>query len=123
MSTKLNFGRDNQGLNAYAPQFPTDIFTATLAAGTASSVVVPSNFDMWIMSIAIQPGGEVWVAHTNKGQTPVIAAVPVGGTFAAATSELNPGARMVNKGDNISVITANTTCDVEISFYAIGIHA
>ena len=35
MSTLLNFGRDVQGFNAYAPQFPIDIFTATLAASTA----------------------------------------------------------------------------------------
>lgn len=120
MSTKLNFGRDNQGYNAYAPLFPTDIFTATLAAGTASSVTVPSNSAAWIMSVSVIPGGEVWIAHTLKGNTPVVAAVPAGGTFAAATSELNPGARTVFAGDNISVITSNTTCDVEVSFYAIG---
>ena len=51
ISTQLNFGRDVQGFNAYAPQFPTDIFTATLAAGAAESVTVPSNNPIWIMYV------------------------------------------------------------------------
>ena len=59
MSTLLNFGQDNQGQNAYAPQFPTDIYTATLINGGASSVTVPQNHSQWIMSISVQPGGEV----------------------------------------------------------------
>lgn len=120
MSTVLNFGRDAQGMNAFAPKFPTDIFTATLTNGSAQSVTVPQNHAVWIMSISVQPGGEVWVREAGT------AAVPAGGTFAAATSELNPGPRMVNalKADGITpntigCITSNTTCDVEISFYAI----
>ncbi len=121
MSTILNFGRDNQGYNAYAPQFPIDIFTASLVNGAASSVTVPQNHAQWVMSISVQPGGEVWVRQNGT------AAVPVGTTFAAASSELNPGPRLVNALQNdgitattISCITPNISCDVEISFYAVG---
>ena len=113
MSTLLNFSRDVQGYNAYAPQFPTDIFTATLADGTAESVTVPSNFPVWIMTISITPGSEVWVSRTTT------AAIPAGGSFAAAKSELNPGPRTVFAGDVISLITPNTTTDVEVAFYAV----
>lgn len=120
MSTQLNFGRDSQGYNAYAPKFPTDIFTATLTNGSAQSITLPQNHSVWVMSVSVQPGGEVWV---REGGT---AAIPAGGSFASATSELNPGPRMINalKQDGITAntvgfITPNTTCDVEVSFYAV----
>lgn len=121
MSTILNFGRDSQGMNAYAPQFPTDIFTATLTNGSAQSITVPQNHAQWVMSVSVQPGGEVWVRQNGT------ASIPAGGTFAAATSELNPGPRLVYalKSDGVTAttigfITPNTTCDVEVSFYAVG---
>jgi hypothetical protein len=113
MSTLLNFGRDVQGYNAFAPQFPTDIFTATLADGTAESIVVPTNFPAWIMTVSITPGNEVWVSRTTT------AAIPAGGSFAASKSELNPGPRLVYSGDTISFITPNTTTDCEVAFYAV----
>lgn len=113
MSTTLNFGRDVQGYNAYAPQFPTDIFTATLANGSAQSITVPSNLPVWIMTVSITPGNEIWVSRTN------IAAIPVGGSFAASKSELNPGPRLVYAGDIISFLTPNTTTDCEVAFYAV----
>lgn len=117
MSTFLNFGRDVQGYNAEGPQFPTDIYTATLATGTAESITVPSNFPVWMMEVKVQPNGWVWVSRTAT------AAVPAGGSFAASNSELIPGTllfrRTVYAADVISFITANTTCDIEVAFYAI----
>lgn len=121
MSTILAFGNDAQGLNAYAPRFPTDIFTATLTNGSAQSVTVPQNHSQWIMSISIQPGSDVWVRENGT------AAVPAGGTFLASNSELNPGPRWVDARQangvtptTIGLITPNVTCDVEVSFYAVG---
>ncbi len=113
MSTTLNFGRDVQGLNAYAPQFPTDIFTATLVTASVQTITVPGNVPAWIMTISITPGGEIWVSRTAT------AAIPAGNTFAAAKSELNPGPRLVYAGDVISFITPGATLDVEVAFYAV----
>lgn len=116
MSTELSFGRDMQGYNTYAPQFPINIFTATLAAGTARTVTVPSNAPTWIMYVRVQPNGWVWCSRTNT------AAVPAGSTFSASFSELIDGTiefkRKVFAGDIISFITANTTCDIEVAFFS-----
>jgi hypothetical protein len=115
MSTLLNFGRDVQGFNAYAPQFCTNIFTATLAAGAAESVTVPGNAPVWIMYVRVEPAGWAWCSRTNT------AAIPAGGTLTAATSELVDGTiefkRLVFAGDVISFITPNTTCDIEVAFF------
>lgn len=115
MSTFLNFGRDVQGYNAYAPQFPVDIFTATLAATTPESFTVPSNLPIWIMYVRVQPNGWVWVSRSGT------AAVPAGGTLVSAISELIPGTiefkRTVYAGDVISFITPNTTCDISVSLF------
>lgn len=120
-STVLNFGRDVQGFNAYAPQFPTDIFSATLTNGSAQSVTVPQNHSQWIMSLSIQAGCAIWVRLNGT------AAIPVGNTFAASNSELNPGPRLIHalQSDGITpttigFITSNTSCDIEVSFYAVG---
>jgi hypothetical protein len=117
MSTILNFGRDNQGYNAYAPQFPTDIWTATLAASTAESFTVPKTHAVFIMYVRIEPAGWCWVSRTGT------AAVPAGGTFATSASELIAGTieykRLVYAADVISFITPNTTCDISVSLYQV----
>lgn len=112
MSTPLSFGRDVQGYNAYAPQPCTNIVSATLDAGVAASVTVPSNFPVWIASFNYSPGSSVYVDFSGQ-----VAAVPAGGTFVATSSTLNPGQRTVLAGDSISAITADTTADVVIELY------
>jgi len=115
MSTELSFGRDMQGYNTYSPQFSTDIYTATLAASTAESITVPSKYPTWIMYVRIQPNGWCWISRTTT------AAVPAGGSFASAKSELITGTveykRLVYAADVISFITPNTTCDISVSLY------
>jgi hypothetical protein len=111
--TVLSFGRDAQGYNAYAPQFASDNYSATITTGTAATVTVPSNHAYWIAVFSMQPGTNVWVANNGT------AAIPVGATFASSTSFLNPGSRLVKAGDVLSMITDDTTADVGVAFYAV----
>ena len=112
MTTILNFGRDAQGMNAYAPQFCDDKFSATLTNGVAETVTVPDNYKEWTMIVSIAPGSIIFVAVNAT------AADPAGATFAATDSELNPGPRTVFAGDVISLLTTNATTDTTVMFYA-----
>lgn len=112
MSTLLEFGRDVQGYNAFAPRPSTNNWSATLTNGSATNIVVPSNHAEWIISFRYQPGTNVWVDFTGA-----TASIPAGETLAVTTSELRPASVKVNAGTNISVITDNTTADIGISLY------
>lgn len=117
MTTKLNFSRDVQGVNAYGMQFCDDKQATTLSANTAQSFVVPSNFENWILFFSFSNGGNVFVRRvSNNGSGD--AAVP-GSSFASTNSELNPAARSAIANDKISFITADTTDYVQVSLYAV----
>lgn len=110
----LNFGRDAQGLNAFAPKTAGNKWSATITTGSATSITVPSNYATWIAVFSFQPGTSVWVDLTGATAT-----IPVGATFATTTSELNPAARTILAGGKISVITGNTSADVGVALYAV----
>lgn len=110
--TKLNFGRDVQGFNAFAPDFSTTHFSISAINGAEETFTVPGDTDVWTLSFSYQPGTVNWVARNAT------AAVPAGATFAATDSELNPGARKVYAGDVIHVITATATSEIGVSLYA-----
>lgn len=119
MSTQLFFAKDIQAQNAYAPIPSTDIYTATLVNGAAASITLPTTETFWIVSFSYQPGASVWVDFSGT-----TAAAPVGATFAASSSELNPGARLVKStaGDNataatISLLTTNASTGVSVALY------
>lgn len=114
MTTQLNFGKDVQGYNAYAPVSADDKWSATLTNGSATSITVPSNFQNWIAAFSYQPGSDVWVDFSGA-----TAAVPAGATLASTTSELLPATRHVQAGSKISMITDNTTADVGVMLYAV----
>lgn len=114
MTTKLNFGRDIQGYNAFAPPISTDKYSATLAAAGNSTVTIPSNFQNWIVSFSFQPGSDIWVAYNTS------AAPPAGATFASTNSELLPGSRTVTAGTTINLYNNGAgVADVGVILYAI----
>ena len=113
-STKLSFGRDIQGHNAYAPQPSTVKWAATITNGNATSIVVPSNWPVWVVSFRYYPN-DVWVDVSGAD-----AIIPVGATLAVTTSELNPASLTLKAGTKISVITGLTSADVSIVMWPEG---
>lgn len=113
MTTELVFGRDLQGYNAYAPKDSTNKYSATITNGVATSIAVPSNYDVWIVAFSISPGTNVWVDFTTT------AVAPVGGTLLSTTASLNPGQRTLLAGTTISIVTDNTASDVGIEMWGI----
>lgn len=116
MSTaqQLNFGRDVQGLNAYAPDPAFYKYAAALVINTATSFTVPSTYQNWIVSFVYSPGSFVWVDFTG-----VAAVIPVSASFSAVTVEPIPGSRKVKAGDVISVISASASASVGVLLYAV----
>jgi hypothetical protein len=119
--TQLNFGKDVQGYNAYAPAPSTNMFSATIAASGNATITLPTSVSQWIVVFSFTPGSTVWVSYNGS------AAIPVGSTFAATTSELNPGARILPalQSDRITPTTINLLnngsagSDVWVALYAI----
>lgn len=111
--TPLQFGRDVQSYNAYAPYPSTVKYSATLVAGGATSVVVPSSFPAWVVSFRYFPN-DVWVDFSGA-----TAAVPAGTTLATTTSELNPASVTLMAGANISMITSQTNADVSVVMWPV----
>lgn len=111
--TQLNFGRDVQGFNAYAPEQADLLYSATLASGVNSTITVPVSATKWIAAFSYQPGTTIYVSVNGTAE------VPAGGTFATTTSELNPSPRTVYAGDVIDIITSNVTADVGVALYVV----
>lgn len=117
MSTFLNLGRDVQGYPTKGAEFSKDMFSATLAAGSAKSVTVPASHQKWLMRVKVQPNEWCWVSKITT------AAVPAGSSIATTTSAMAVGTLLnewvVLANDVISFITASTTCDVGIELFPI----
>lgn len=112
-ATVLNFGRDSQGYNAYAPAPSNNKWSAAITDGSATSFNVPSTHQTWVVSFRYYPN-DVWV--DVSGAT---AAIPAGATFATTTSELNPASLTLQAGTKISVITAQTTADISVVMWPV----
>ena len=111
MSTALKFAKDANGMNCYAPRPATIMFSAELLNGTEQSFTVPSetDVDFYTVSFRYQPGTSIWV--DVSGGT---AEEPVGNTFLATTSELNPASLILPAGTVVSMITGNDSADVGV---------
>jgi hypothetical protein len=122
MTTTLSFGRDAQGYNAFAPPVSTNMLSATIAAAGNATVTCPTPTGIntkWVVAFSFTPGADIWVSYNAN------AAAPAGSTFAATTSELNPGVRLIPVMNGSSPTTINIynngsgNADVWVSFYAV----
>lgn len=122
-----------KGINDFAQQYSDQIYNATLAATTNTTLTVPGGGVMGSISsqgsensknkvyavIRVSFGDEVWL---SVGST---AAVPAGASFVKATSEIvtsdNPITKLVSVGDVLNFFTAGATTSVSVTFYQLPI--
>jgi hypothetical protein len=105
-SVKLNFGRDGQGYNAFAPAPSNNMFSVQLTSGSNATLTLPTSSPYWIAAYSVTPGSEIWVAYNTT------AAAPSSGTWASTNSELLPGARIIPSTNTTSSGTVATTINV-----------
>jgi len=121
--------QETKAHNDFAQQYSDQIYNATLAAATDTTLTVPgggimgaitsgsaSNNKNKVMAV-IRVTGNVWVAVN------AVADVPAGGSFAKDTSELVTNtldkAYLVNVGDVLHFFApTGTTPGVSVAFYA-----
>ena len=122
MTTLYNISSTINGVNGFGSPFSDTIYTATLAAATATALTVPSKAaigmgsatsvkNTYLAVFSYAPAAKVWVANNGT------AAVPGGAAFAASTSELNPPSKKVKAGDVLSFI-CTAGADVSVAFYS-----
>lgn len=111
--TQFALTRDINGYNGFGLPFALDKYNTNLIQNTDTTVTVPSYAPHYVAVFSYQQGSSVWVAINAT------AAKPVGATFAATTSELNPVARYVKAGNVIHALTGDTSALVGVVFYAL----
>lgn len=122
MTTTYIINKTFQGVNGFGSPFCDQTYTATLAANTDTSLIVPGTVAMgiapatnaantFLVVFTYKPDAEVWV---NKNGT---AAVPAGAAFATPASVLNPIAKTVKTGDVLHFLCVAGT-DVCVEFYS-----
>lgn len=107
-----------QTVNDFGLLFSNLKFNASLAATTDTTFTIPGQAQRYKALIKVENNGLVWVALNAT------AAVPVGATFAATTSELVSDnatlCREVKAGDVLHFFTATAATDVSVVLYAVG---
>lgn len=111
-----------KGVNGFGLPFCSQIYSATLAAATNTTLTVPSmsaigtlnstTLPLYVAIFTYAPSAKVYVANNAT------AVVPAGAAFAVASSSLNPTARVVKGGDVINFI-CTAGADVTVEFYSI----
>lgn len=123
MATKFSMSRDINGYNAFGLKPSDTNVSATLAVDTDTTYTVPGadslggcNYQtksLWLAVFNFDPGASVWVAVNS------VASSPVGATFAATASFLNPAGVEVQQGDVIHCYTTETGINVSIRLYSL----
>jgi hypothetical protein len=113
--TPFNMVRDINGFNGFGLVQTNNMWATTLVANAEQHFTVPPYVTLpykHLLAIFTQsPGSSIFVAINATAALP-------GGSFSQVTAELNPGARLVNSGDVISVITPDASDYFEVLFYA-----
>ncbi len=127
MTTQFRRTDEVKGINDFGQEYSAQIFNATLAANTNTTLTVPGGGIMGGMTsatglnkmyacIRVSYGTQVWVS------VGAAAAVPAGASFIAATSESvssdNPITKLVTEGDILNFKSAGTP-SVSVTFYAL----
>ncbi len=106
-----------QPIDDFGLRFADLKYSATLAATTDTSLLIPGNAQRYKALIKVEQNGIVWVANN------VAAAAPAGSSFAATTSELITDdkslCREVKAGDTLHFYST-AGADVSVVLYAIG---
>ena len=112
--------KDIGGFNGFGLPPSNTNYSATLAAATNTTFTVPTDGSLGqssstakeklIAIIVSDPGASVWVSLNAT------AAIPVGASFAATASMLNPAAIEVKGGDVINCI-CTAGASISIRFY------
>jgi hypothetical protein len=124
MPTQYDINAFVKGVNGFGLPFCSQIFSATLAAATNTTLAVPTisaigainstNESIYVAVFSYAPSAKVYVSVNAT------AVVPAGAAFAAASSSLNPTARIVKSTDTINMI-CTAGADVTVEFYTIQI--
>jgi hypothetical protein len=123
MATLYNLNPSKNSVNGFGLPFCADTYTSTLAANTEATLTIPgfnatgipsaATYNKFIAVFSYEAAKNVYVSVNST------AAVPAGATLAASTSELNPPAKLVKKGDVIHVICADGSTDISIALYSV----
>jgi len=123
-STQYKLQKDVAGYNGFGLQVSIQKYSASLAITTDTTLTVPSTgsigapldtVNKFLAVIQVEANASVWMAVNAT------AAVPVGSTFAATTSELIIGgeyfAREVKAADVLHFIAPVAGTDISVVFY------
>lgn len=126
MTTQYKLQKDVAGYNGFGLQFCDQIFSASLAASTDTTLTVPLTGSMgaalntvnkFLAIVQVEANLSVWFALNEA------AAAPVGATFAATTSDLIIGTQYygveVKAGDTMHFLAETAGTDIMVKFYAL----
>ena len=126
MTIAYNINPKAQGVNGFALPISDNIWSATLAANTDTTLNVPTDSSIGMTSgtpknkfiAVIGYAMNVLANDTTFVAVNATAAEPVGAAFAATTSLINPTGVYCKAGDVLHFISRGTP-DITVAFYAI----
>ena len=128
MAQQYNILEITKGVNGFGRQFPEIVYNARLAVTTDTTFTVPgggitglpafggvSGVNRYLLIISYESQASAANQHVFVALNGT-AAAPAGGTFAAATSIINPEAIVVKAADVVHffAVTANTDVSIEV---------